>query len=140
MAEEILVKEDLSAEMVRGGAELLAQLDQGDWPVIGAFWNFEAQYNRWRLMIVSPRVDAEGPLKAYQTVGAALDKLQRPVSDRMLWNITVISPRDPIVAGLEKTASILGSIEGRRFKQQVMGRAYIDDVYVYRVAPASTAA
>src|SRR5213079_3376918 len=111
MAEETLVKEVLTDRLIAAGADLTRQLVRSDWPVVGTLWLYEPEINEWRLLIVSPSVDSEGPLAAYRLVSAALQSGQSRLS---LDNISVVSPEDPRVRALASAYQTGFEIEGRR--------------------------
>ena len=61
MAEEVLVKEILSAEQIAAGEELLKRLDRAKANVIAAYWVYVPAVAEWHLELVSPRVESDGP-------------------------------------------------------------------------------
>jgi hypothetical protein len=138
MAEETLVKEALSEEMIRGGAALTAKLDALQWPVLGSFWYLEAEDNRWKLMIVSSELTSRGPRAAYEAIDRALNMLQSHFTD--LQFITVIAPSHPLVRALATAAETGRELEGIRFSHQAIAGRFIEDVYLYRLLPEATAA
>ena len=124
----MLVKEALTDEMIEAGAELIANLDRQDWPLVGAFWMFDPERNDWRLMLVSPAVDKEGDFESYRRIDNILRASTTPLS------LTDVSVRpDPrILPAL--TAGLPPGWEegGRRLKRTALKGVYIDDVYLYR--------
>src|SRR2546423_14588559 len=119
MAEETLVKEVLTEQMIAAGADLTRQLDRANWPVVASLWVYKPEMNEWRLLIASPSVDSEGPLAAYQGVSAALRSGERGLS---LENISVVSPEDPRVLALAAAYRTGLEIEGRRvFRSAING-------------------
>jgi hypothetical protein len=137
MAEETLVKEVLTDQLIAAGADLTRQLVRSDWPVVGSLWLYEPEINEWRLLIVSPSVDSEGPLAAYRRVSAALQSGESRLS---LDNISVVSPEDPRVRALASAHQTGFEIEGRRVSRSAINGFYIDDAYVYRLLPVAPAA
>jgi hypothetical protein len=95
MAEEILLKETLTEEMKGLGASLTRTLDEARWPVVASFWYFEEDFNRWKLILASPRVNTDGKKEAYGAVISALKALQQ--SRANLNHITVVAPDHPLV-------------------------------------------
>lgn len=131
MAEEIVVKEPLTIDMIQAGEALTRQLDADGWPVTAAFWLFDADASGWRLMFASPKA-AEGPKAAYGAIVNALSALHQSLQS--LGHITVVEPDHPTVRAL---ASIAPFIEGRRLSRHAFGGRYIDDAYLYRVASSA---
>lgn len=56
MAEETVVKECLTEEMIKAGADLIRRLDEAHLKVNASFWLYLADMNVWRLMIASPTI------------------------------------------------------------------------------------
>jgi hypothetical protein len=59
MAEETVVKEMLTQEMVQAGAELTRRLDKAHLEVCASFWLCMPDKNLWRLIVASPAVRQE---------------------------------------------------------------------------------
>lgn len=137
MAEEILVKEVLTEQMIAAGAALTRALDRSGWSVVGSLWLYEPETNEWRLLIVSPSVGTDGPLAAYRTVSAALSSAGPHLS---LEHISVVSPADSRIRALAAAYQTGAEIEGRRVFRHAVNGHYIDDAYVYRLLPIAPAA
>ena len=134
MAENMLVKEALTNEMIDAGAELIANLDHQGWPPAWAFWMFDPERNDWRLILRPPATANENDLESYQRIRNTLRATTTPLS------LTDVSVRpDPRM--LEALASGLPpgwEERGRRLKRTALKGVYIDDVYLYRRSqPAS---
>jgi len=138
MAEEILVKETLTEEMKRDGAALTRALDEAGWPVVASFWYYESDYNRWKLMLASPRMTSDGAKEAYGTVIRTLDALRQPRSN--VNHITVIEPDDPIVRALASEVQTGWTIGGKLHTARAINGRYIDDAFLYRITSESAAA
>lgn len=134
MAEEIVVKEPLTLDMIEAGEALTRQLDSDGWPVTAAFWLFDAEASDWRLMFASPKA-ADGPQAAYSAVAKALAALQQSLQS--LGHITVVEPDHPIVRALASIVPAGRSVEGRRLSRHAFQGRYIDDAYLYRVTPSA---
>src|SRR5829696_5159777 len=135
MCTQIVLKEVLTGDMIRLGADLTEELERGGWPVAASFWLYDAEINQWKVVVASPTVDDTGPLAGYGRVLAALDAI-----DGMLpWGgLSVVAPRDAIVRALCSSAYARGeNIEGRRISGMI-NRELIDDAYLYRLTPAVT--
>jgi len=138
MAEETLVKEVLTDDMIVTGSELTRALDDAGWPVVASFWLFDAEVNGWRLVLASPTVSETGPLAAYRYVGEALDGLNRTLP---LSGLSVVAPNDPIVRALASSPYAHRSdSNGRRVSRTVVNRQFVDDAYLYRLMPVAPAA
>ena len=137
MAEEILVKENLTEQMIEAGAALTRELDHSNWPVLASLWLYEAETNEWRLLIASPTVDSEGPLAAYRCVSGALRTVRPQLS---LESISVVSPEDARVRALAAAYQTGFEIQGRRVSRGAVNGHYFDDAFVYRLLPVAPAA
>jgi hypothetical protein len=85
---EVLVK-----DQIEGGLAVLDALRAEGFPVVGAFWCRLPDRDYWKLVIASDFVSQFGPLKAYQTVRAILEK--QPVASVSPSDILLFSPNDP---------------------------------------------
>lgn len=132
MAEEIVVKEPLTVDMIQAGEALTRQLDADGWPVTAAFWLFDLEAGDWRLMFASPKA-ADGPQAAYGAIANALSALHQSLQS--LGHITVVAPDHPIVRALASTVPTGSSIEGKRLSRHAFEGRYIQDAYLYRVTP-----
>jgi hypothetical protein len=138
MAEEIVVKEPLTEEMKRGGAELTRKLLEANWPLTAAFWYFVSSGNRWKLMLASPQVETEGLQHAYEVVHKALRTI--PEEFGGLRAISVVWPNHETVRALASAIGTERKVGGMRVFQRMGNGRYIDDAYVYRMMPESAAA
>lgn len=129
MAEDILVKEYLSPEMISAGRELLARLDRAGWRPNLAFWLFDLERNRWELVLSSPDVEKNGSKPVYETVSrilAADESVGLSLSD-----ISVASPREKIAQILPLAISVKSG-SGVRFSRSAINGHYIEDAFIYR--------
>lgn len=137
MAEETLVKEVLTEQMISAGAELISRIDQSDLSVVAAVWFYDSESNQWRLLLASQAVVTEGPLAVYRRVKAALAFLAIPLS---LDSISVVAPDDSRIKTLASVYRTGRAIEGRRVFRSAINGHFIDDAYVYRLLPIEPAA
>jgi hypothetical protein len=95
-----------------------------------AFWQFISEDSEWRLILAWPLVDREGPRAAYEAVRCALakDSVDVPV-----WQMTVVSPSDPLVKQLRRAIQTPPkAISEIRFTRNVIGNILIEDAHIYR--------
>jgi hypothetical protein len=92
-----ILKEQLSAEMIDAGAQLVAKLDEMGLQVLAAFWLFTAEENKWRLLISTPDVEAMGPLPLIRKINEAQEALGEEVDSTLGWLVSVVSPRHEMV-------------------------------------------
>lgn len=131
MAEETLVKEVLTDGMIVAGDALTTALAQRGWPFIAAFWLYDWESNRWRLVFASSVVE-KGPTAAYREV-LAVRKRTSPTVDFDV--VRLVSPKDRYVRELLELVDCGLRIDGRRVRSGA-----VEDSYVYRVRPTASAA
>jgi hypothetical protein len=139
VAEETLVKESLTQEMVDGGWHVIRALRGRQIELSACFWLYSAETNSWKLVLSFPQVKRDGPKKAYQTIQDAIwpegYRILDPESFLFrlyLDDITVLSPSDPVVRSILSVP--LGTESGGvRFKRNRLGDSFFDDVYIYNL-------
>jgi hypothetical protein len=129
MAEELLVKETLTPEMIAAGRELIELIDQAGWRPTSAFWLFDSEQNRWNLVLSSPDVEKRGSRPAYEIVNRVL--AAQKALGLSLSNISILPPRKEIVKLLTLALRVDGG-SGVRFSRNAINGHYIEDAYVYR--------
>jgi hypothetical protein len=141
MAEEILVKEPLTREMIEVGKDMTLRLLEKGFELVCSLWLYDAESNRWRLVLASPVVDREGPRKAYEII----EQILQENWEMGIWlrDISAVSPTEPLVQALRS----LGKIEllrphyapaprvdvGRRYTRSRLGDIFIEDAYIFLV-------
>jgi hypothetical protein len=90
MAEEAMVKESLTKEMIQAGADLTRRLDDARLRVNASFWLYISDSNLWRLIIASPAVREAGPKKVYKKIQSVLPKTDKNELSILLKDISVI--------------------------------------------------
>lgn len=131
MAENAMVKEQLTDEMIDAGARLTAKLDEAGVPIKAALWLFLPEINEWRLYFASPEVRTLGPRSVYDKVREAVEGADGP--RLLLSNIGVIDTEDDLVRLLKAIQTGPG-IARIRFSKNVLDGHFIDDALIYRAA------
>ncbi len=135
MANEVVVTEQLTGEMVEAGRQLIAALDSAGIPISAAFWLYFPEPQTWRLVLASTRVDKFGPRKVYHNIQTVLLKL--PDSKRLsLSDITVVENNAPLVTSLRKALGLAKDVEGVRLGGNTIDGQYIEKAYLYFISPA----
>jgi hypothetical protein len=137
MAEETLVKEALTEDMKKVGAELTRKLDEAKWPVTASFWYFVPNENQWKLMLASPNLESEGPKHSYEEISKAVSTLERYFGS--LEFISVVAPKHDVVRALASAIHTGWTIDGIRVSKRMVDGHFIDDAYVYRMTPENAA-
>ncbi len=131
MAEEVVVKDNLSEAMISAGAELTRRLVEDRWPLSASLWLYLPDLNKWRLILASPNVADQGPREAYKQINQALTKLTSLVVS--LQDITVVEPDDSLISALRTAVRTGDALTGIRFSRNVINGQFIDDAYIYRL-------
>jgi hypothetical protein len=132
MAEEVLVKEALTEDMVKAGASVVEGLDRLRFLVDAALWFYLADANQWRLLLATPEVHIEGPKKAYKRLLTALRHAD--VHGVSLEDVAVVDTLDPLIQSLRTALGTARSVNGMRFSRNTINGQFIEDAYVYRMA------
>jgi hypothetical protein len=133
MVEEILVKEQLTKEMIDAGARLVDRLVESGLPISVAMWFFTPETNKWRLLISTP-LAADSPREVREQIDEARKSLGPEAEELLFWSVGLISTRNELVQALTADMSLeLAAKPVRLTRSAVRGR-YIDDALVYRSA------
>jgi hypothetical protein len=130
MAEETLVKENLTSKMIRGGEDLVKALDKSGWQPTSAFWLFNPEQNRWRLILGLPQVDSHGPRQAYDFIIKLLHSMETPDID--LHDVSARSPNERLVKLVSSAIKTEPGTNGFRYTRNTIDGKYIEDAYIYR--------
>ena len=133
MATEVVVRQNLSEEMISAGAELTRRLDEAQFIVSASLWLYVPETNAWRLVIGSPEVRTRGPRWAYKKVQSMLSKLPEEQTKISLKDVTVLDSKDPLITLLKVAIKTGNGISGIRLTRNVINGTAIEDAYIYRV-------
>jgi len=133
MAEETVVKETLTKEMIEAGADLTRSLDLAQVPVSASFWLYLSESNVWRLVIASPEVGTSGSRDVYQKVQAIISRLPQDRRHIELRDISVAEKDSLLIELLRKAIRTGSGIAGIRFSRNTIDGHYVEDTYIYRV-------
>ena len=134
MAENTVVKDQLTDAMVEAGAELTRKLGEAGLLIDAALWLFVPEINEWRLMFASPEVSAQGSRKVYAQIRDALEQLGDKASASPLSVIGLLDQNAELVKDLKITLHTGSEIGRVRFSKNVMNGHFIEDALIYRVA------
>ncbi len=134
MAENTVVKEQLTEEMVEAGALLTAKLDEMGLPIAAALWFFQPDINEWRLLFASTDVSAKGPRDVYARIQRAIQALGDKASAAPLSVIGVVGADDALISLLRTVLHTGSGISRIRFSRNVINGHFIDDALIYRIA------
>lgn len=133
MVEEVLVRENLSAEEIACGEELLRRIKQAGIKVVAAYWvrDRTAETDSWMLDIVTPEVDKEGPLKLYEKIHELVRSPSRIPCGLDINNIEVLGIKYSFFKMLKSAIRSEETLSNVRRSQFVVGDGLFD-LYIYQ--------
>ena len=134
MAENAVVKEQLTDAMIEAGAELTSKLDEIGLSVTAAFWLLIPDLNEWRLLFASEEVNIEGPRAVYEKIRQAVDQLGTKAAAVPLSMIGVLDTNADLVRLLKVAIRTGPGVSRIRFSKNVINGHFIDDALIYRAA------
>lgn len=132
MAENSVVKDQLTDAMVDAGEALTRKLDELGLPTNAAFWFFMPESNEWRLLFASAEVSAKGSRAVYKRIHQAIEQLGPEASATPLSVVGVLDADDDLVRLLVGVVSTPG-ISRIRFAKNGINGHFIDDTLIYRM-------
>jgi hypothetical protein len=116
---------------IENGQKVIDALDRdGKTPNV-ALWAKLPDYEDWRLVIASDRLDQSSSLSGYEEINATMKKAgisyrKRPA---ILWR-----PIDkPFIQALRRVFASAADTYGMRLGGQMFGDQYLEDAFVYRI-------
>jgi hypothetical protein len=134
VAENSVVKEQLTPDMVDAGAALTAKLDELGVPVTSALWLFVPDLNEWRLLFASAEVSTKGPRDVYEKIRLAIDGLGPQAAFVPLSVVALLEPDAELVRLLRSAVRTGPGVSRLRFSKNVVNGHFIDDALIYRAA------
>jgi hypothetical protein len=91
------------------GRRRVVDLPDDHFRVKAAFWMYLPESLEWRLVIATPLVDEQGPLATYRDIRSVL--AANLALNLSLQNISVVSPKDPLVKVFQNAMKIAPDTE-----------------------------
>jgi len=116
---------------IENGKQVIDALDKdGKGPKV-ALWAKLPEYEDWRLVIASDRLNQSSSISGYAEINSALERAGIP----FLRQPTIfLRPMDkPFITGLRTVFAKAADTYGLRLGGQVFGDQYIEDAFVYRI-------
>jgi hypothetical protein len=115
------------------GRNLIAALDNADFPVSAALWLLNPEAGDWRLLIATPRALGKNLSQAYTQLHDVARKL--PEFPLLLSAVSLVQPENSLIVQLRKALKTGPTdIAGIRFSHNEIDGTYIEDAYIYRLA------
>lgn len=134
MAENTVVKEQLTDDMIEAGAQLTQKLDELGMQIPVAMWFFLTDINEWRLLFASPQLSSEGPQEVYKKIEEARKTLGARAEGLPLSEIGLIDTNNQLVQLLRVALRTGPGVSRIRFSKNVVNGQFIDDALIYRSA------
>ncbi|HUZ65419.1 MAG TPA: hypothetical protein VMU82_17070 [Acetobacteraceae bacterium] len=132
MAQTILVKSDLSVEMISAGRQLLHHLDLIGIVFDAAFWLFDDDIAEWRLVMASATVRSNGPNALYHKVNQALSQLNL-MNSLSIDMFSIVDERTPVVKLLVGALGTTASVDGTRLDNATIDGVRLSGCLLYRL-------
>jgi hypothetical protein len=133
MVENIVVKDQLTADMIEVGGELVRRLDELGVPVNAALWLFTAEAGEWRLLMASSEVSAGRAREVYRRIRSALDDLGEKALNVPFSTIGLLDADAELVRHFRTAMSTGPVITTMRFHRGTINGHFIEDALIYRV-------
>ena len=128
-----MVGPDLRHERIKSGAALLEQLDSAGVRVDMALWHYSSQRENWRLILSLPKLARKAPLRAYEAIQNAYNRIPAEQRDLDLTDITLSPAYHELLKRL-RVARRKGELrQGIRISHHGLQGMLIEDAYIYRV-------
>ncbi len=113
------------------GSELLHALDDSGLSISVALWLYSSEYDDWRFVLASRRLDAAKASEAYGFVHDALTAAG--ISLERTPALLILRISDPFIRELRRIFAKVKNVEGMRLGGQLIGDRFVEDALVYRV-------
>ena len=133
MVGEILV--GLPKEAREAGWELLPRLDEAGLQIQAAFWEFDEEIRRWRLVLSTPRVPNDGArtviLEIYKVLDALNAEARSRGEDGFILESSDLLVQSPETLKVKEAKRRYGSVPSERRAVRRIDLGW-NDSYVYR--------
>lgn len=133
MAKEIFITQWFSDEMLLAGEALIKRLDDADAKVAAAFWILDAEEKSWKLTIVSPLVEIEGPRNYYKRIDDINASVNPDEGVIALHDIDASDTDNRIVKAIKRSVLGNATLGNNRLGRNNLGGVHIEDMYLYRM-------
>lgn len=128
MAEETLVKETLSKEMIEEGVRLTEALTK-ELRLVAALWMFYPENNSWKYHFAAHEGKLLGPHELYRRVQKIL--AEPSYNYIRLRDVSIRDPDHALLRALGKIIKTGNNLQRIRFVRNAIDGLYIEDAFVY---------
>ncbi len=133
MAEEVLVKESITQDMISSGEALARHLNPSDLRINAMLWLYLAESNRWQFIVATPEVKEKGPRNVYQRIRKLVSEIPEGDPTIDFADIAVVDSSDPLILLLRGAINTGGDLSKIRFSRNVLDGVLIDDAFIYKL-------
>lgn len=116
---------------IENGERVVDALDKAGKAPNVAIWAKLPDYEDWRLVIASDRLDQSSEFTGYSEINEAIDKAGIPYY--RLPTIYMRPMNNPMIQALRKDYASMKDNYGMRLGSQMFGDKYLEDAVVYRI-------
>lgn len=113
------------------GSEIVDALDRSALSIAVALWLYSSEYEDWRFVLASRRLDTSEPTQAYGLVHDAL--AAAGISLEKTPPLLILKMSDPLIRMLRRIFGKAKTVEGMRLGGQLIGDRFVEDAVVYRI-------
>ena len=116
---------------IENGERVVDALDEAGKPPNVAVWAKLPDYEDWRLVIASDRLDQSSEFSGYSEINEAIRKAGIPFHRKPT---IFLRPMDnPMIKALRSAYASMSDNYGMRLGSQMFGDKYLEDAVVYRI-------
>jgi hypothetical protein len=116
---------------IENGERVVDALDKAGKPPNVAIWAKLPDYEDWRLVIASDRLDQSSEFSGYSEINEAIRKAGIPFHRKPT---IFLRPMDnPMIQALRSAYASMSDNYGMRLGSQMFGDKYLEDAVVYRI-------
>ncbi len=116
---------------IENGDKAVKALDDDNKAPKVALWAKLPDYENWRLILASDRLDQTSQFTGYTQINEALEKAGIPINRQPP---ILLRPMDnPMIQGLRSVFAAAKDTYGMRLGGQAFGDKYIEEAFVYRI-------
>jgi hypothetical protein len=116
---------------IENGQKVIDALDEAGRAPKVALWAKLPDYENWRLVLASDRVDQASPFSGYSEINEAIDKAGIPIHRQPT---IFLRPMDnSFIQELRHVFASAADTYGMRLGGQMFGDKYLEDAFVYRI-------
>ena len=116
---------------IENGQNAINALDKAGKSPIVALWAKLPDYENWRLVIASDRLDQKSQFSGYSEINEAIEKAGIPSHRQPA--IYLRPTNSPLIQSLRRVFASTKDTYGMRLGGQTFGDKYLEDAFVYRI-------